>query len=290
MCSCCYRVTSRFEASTILSLPVPADQECTSWLTDLYTEFCRTQCVLCDDADAVCCEGECASVQEHWIQKRLVYTPNVLVFRVPRFDGSGARRRFALCLEEELLLPGLDAMELFGAVYFDGDSLSAPGCKYTCSCRGPDDQFWEFNGKDRPGRPVEGISTAKSKSSCLVVYTRRRGGSAFADAGCASSEASKADVPGKGAVLVEAAVREIAAGVVVTKQKAQAAGRWGSSGGQASWDVAAQEWSPVVAAAEWVQCVKCKKIWRKQEEVTEVPTVGSVVVSFTCSACVPMIA
>ena len=100
MCSCCYRVTSRFESSTVLSLPLPADQDFTSWRTDLYTEFCRTQCVLCDDADAVCCEGECASVQEHWLQKRLVHTPNVLVFRVPRFDGSGARRRFALCLEE----------------------------------------------------------------------------------------------------------------------------------------------------------------------------------------------
>ena len=43
MCSCCYRVTSCFEWSTALSVPLPADLDSTSWLTDLYTELCRAE-------------------------------------------------------------------------------------------------------------------------------------------------------------------------------------------------------------------------------------------------------
>ena len=151
-------------------------------------------CIPKESDDGVRCDGECASIQEHWVQQRLLFTPNVLIIRVPRFDARGVRRRFELFLEEELFLPGLEALELFGAVYFDGDALDSVGCEYTVLCRGPDSQFWEFNGKDRPSRPVENISTSKSRSSCLVVYTRRRGGSVLAGAECASDEGSAACV------------------------------------------------------------------------------------------------
>ena len=39
MCTCCYGVTSRFESSTVVSLPLPADEDGMSWVTDLYTEY-----------------------------------------------------------------------------------------------------------------------------------------------------------------------------------------------------------------------------------------------------------
>ena len=291
-CTGCYALTNSFASSSVLSLPVPLDASSPCCVTDLYTEFCRLASVSPDESSALRCVGQCASVQEHWVQRRLAFTPNVLVIRVPRFDASGKKRSFPLELEEQLFLPGLEAMDLFGAVYYDGEVLGSAGGKYMCLCRGPDGQFWEFSGKDRPSRPMEHITNAKSKSSCLVVYTRPRGGSVFAGASAKASASSTQDASRKEAEAVRVAVGEIAQTVASKEKMQEAAGKSGngeSGSGRASWDVPSKDWAQVVAMSDWSRCLLCQRIWHKQQEVSEGPKDSGVVAYFRCSACEPLI-
>ena len=114
------------------------------------------------------------------MQRRVSSSPNVLLVEVPRFNEQGGFRPFSLEAEEELFLPDLVPLELFGVVYFKGRKLGHKDSGYTCVCRGPDEQFWEFSGERTPERPMEDIANDKRKSSCLLVYTRRRGNSVLA--------------------------------------------------------------------------------------------------------------
>jgi len=76
---------------------------------------------------------------------------------------------------------------------------------------------------------------------------------------------------------------------VPEKQREQAAGSSDTGIGHAEGDVAPKDWSPVIAAAKYLQCVNCNKIWHKSEEVFEVPEQDVVIVNFRCSACAPLI-
>ena len=81
--------------------------------------------------------------------------------QVSRFDERKRRRLFMVEVEEELSLPGMSELQLFGVVYYDGEELGAKGGGYTCVCRGPPDwRFWVFNGHVRPSLLPKGVSKA----------------------------------------------------------------------------------------------------------------------------------
>ena len=86
---------------------------------------------------------QCGSLQKPWMQTRVHAVSNVLLVQVPRFDDRGERNNFPIEPEEELYLPGLDTLELYGVVYHEGAT-------YSCACRGPDWKFWHFNNEGRP--------------------------------------------------------------------------------------------------------------------------------------------
>ena len=141
-CTACGAVEVKFTRAALLSLPVPASSGTTACVTELYTEHCR---LVPDDASEDghrFCHGACGSRQEHWVQRRMASSPNVLIVKVPRFSEEGDVRTFRLEAEQELFLPGLEPFEMFGAVYSKGRRSGETGSAYICVCRGPDYQFW----------------------------------------------------------------------------------------------------------------------------------------------------
>ena len=292
-CAGCGAVAVKFTRAGVLSLPVPElpSSSAVACVTDMYTEYCRKKKVGSGEDGLLLCQCTCGSRQEHWVQRRMASSPNLLLVEVPRFIEQGGFRTFALEAEEELFLPDLAPLELFGAVYFKGRKFGEQGSGYTCVCRGPDDQFWEFNGEADPRRPMQNIANDKRRSSCLLVYTRRRGSSVFVGSGERAGGGGAQEASKKEADSVKAAVRAVARTVttrVETKDEAQPTSGVSSTGATVG-DVPSAEWAQVVAKTVWKTCLSCKKIWNGPDEVPEVPKdlwkKGLILVTFTCDDC-----
>ncbi len=177
-CVVCGRVRVEFTESSVLELPLRADDEAFVSVTDLYVEYCRLQ-PSSEDGTTVFCD-RCERRTEWWVQGRVVRVPNVLLVQVRRTARDGTVRRFPVQVEEHLTLPELPPLELSSVVYRDGASMDFG--HYTCACRAPDGRFWFFDDVRRPACVPE-ISLVKPRSVYVLVYTTPRGCSAFADQG-----------------------------------------------------------------------------------------------------------
>jgi hypothetical protein len=234
----------------------------------------------------------CRKQQEHRVQSRVVSTPNVLLVRVPRFDEHNQCRRFKLEAEEELSLPGMSEMQLFGVVYYDGKALGEKDGRYICLCRGPDWRFWSFNGRERPSRLPEHISHFKKDCSCLLVYTRPGGESMFAGALSLPEKIDYVKAPGKDADAVRSAVQGVAKATLVPKLKVDSTSDDGQKNGEAAASTLADsaDFAKFVASAYWKCCLKCGRKWRENVEIEAFPAdkekKGAVIVHFTCDKCI----
>ena len=286
-CARCGAVSRTFASAWVLPLPEPSDANGPMCVTDLYTEFCRTARV-----DGVCrWQCECGSLEKPCVQRRVASTPNVLIVQVPRFNQEGEMRKFALEVEEELYLPGLDALELYGIVYHQGARLGGRDSRYTCACRGPDWRFWHFDGDGFPTQEKGCITTRKTTSACLLVYAQPGGLSTFAGAAAVSHQKGDVSVASKDADAVRAAVSEIAKTVVVPEEPktAQANACNQAANALTAGDAGSEEWAQEVARADWKCCLGCHKKWHKLEEIEEFPKdlkeKGMTIISFRCSVC-----
>ncbi len=170
----------KFAAATVLELPLPAVEQLSPSVTDLYVEYCKLQ-QSSEDGTTVFCDGECKRRTERWVQGRVAREPNVLLVQVRRSARDGRVRRFPVQIEEQLTLPDLPPLELSSVVYHDGISMNAG--HYTCACRAPPDgAFWFFDDVAMPRRVPE-ITVVKPRSVYMLVYTAPGGCSSFAGQG-----------------------------------------------------------------------------------------------------------
>ena len=92
--------------------------------------------------------SHCARDTVHEEQRRICSVPNVLVVQVSRQNGADGRLvREPVNVEERLIVPGLDAMDLVAVMFHSGSTVNSG--HYTCLCRGPGGRFW-FYDDDRP--------------------------------------------------------------------------------------------------------------------------------------------
>jgi hypothetical protein len=278
---CCF-IEVGFARSVVLSLPVPASGGEGTCVTDLYTEYCRMWPDGSSEDGLRFCSGQCRSRQEHWVQRRMASSPNVLVVQVPRFTKEGSRRNFVLEAEEELFLPDHEPFELFGGVYFKGRKLVEAESGYTCVCRGPDDQLWEFDGEKIPRRPIQNIVSDRRRSSCVLVYMRRRGSSAFAGSRVPAVAEQASDSCKQQVDSVKAAVGAVAQTVIAKTEAAPPPAKAGAADNR--FDVPSEELAAVVARAKWKRCLLCSKTWHGEVEVDEIPN-SIALLLFRCRAC-----
>ena len=125
-CVVCGKVTVKFAAATVLELPLPAVEQLSPSVTDLYVEYCKLQ-QSSEDGTTVFCDGECKKRTERWVQGRVAREPNVLLVQVRRCARDGRVRRFPVQIEEQLTLPDLPPLEL---------SSGYPSCQRV-PCRAP---------------------------------------------------------------------------------------------------------------------------------------------------------
>ena len=142
-------------------------------VTDLYSESCKSKA----DATLAKCNGTCGAVTPHRVQARAVTTPNVLVVQVQQPGADGALKKCSLDVEDQLHLPGMDALELAAVVYHDGANVNSG--KYMCVCRCSDGAFRMFDGAVQPYPFSPGGSQAKKGAVHMLVYTRPRGGASL---------------------------------------------------------------------------------------------------------------
>jgi hypothetical protein len=271
----------------MLSLPVPksSEEDVVTCVTDLYTESCKMQqCA----TDWFC--RECRKKQEHSMQSRVVSMPNVFLVQVPRFDEQGKQRKFKLDVEEELSLPALGTLQLFGVVYYDGREFGMKDGQYFCLCRGPDWQFWTFDGRGRPSRPREHISHSKRDCSCLLVYTRPEGECMFGGALSLSGKGDRGNACNQEAEAVRSAVQGVAKEVSATGSAVKATSKGSKKGDETSQQMDPLEFAKAVASAEWKSCLACHRKWHNQDEIQAYPSESNrksmTIVHFRCDDCV----
>jgi hypothetical protein len=286
-CNACGHVDVTFTRSRMLSLPVPksSEEDVVTCVTDLYTESCKMQqCA----TDWFC--RECRKKQEHSMQSRVVSMPNVFLVQVPRFDEQGKQRKFKLDVEEELSLPALGTLQLFGVVYYDGREFGMKDGQYFCLCRGPDWQFWTFDGRGRPSRPREHISHSKRDCSCLLVYTRPEGECMFGGALSLSGKGDRGNACNQEAEAVRSAVQGVAKEVSATGSAVKATSKGSKKGDETSQQMDPLEFAKAVASAEWKSCLACHRKWHNQDEIQAYPSESNrksmTIVHFRCDDCV----
>ena len=171
MCMQCGRLSVQCTREWGLVMPVRgAEGPTRGRVTDLYSESCKSKA----DATEMKCNGACGARTAHRVQARALTTPNVLLVQVRRPGADGTLQKFSVDVEDQLHLPGMDALELAAVVYHDGANVNSG--KYMCVCRCSDGAFRMFDGAVQPYPFSPGGSQAKKGAVHMLVYTRPRGG------------------------------------------------------------------------------------------------------------------
>jgi len=90
------------------------------------------------------------------------------VLQMREFAADGAMRRYPVDIVEDLRLEGLrEKLELVAVVFYAFEKGS-----YGAVCRGPDNCYWSFEGKEVPRRRGFGWIHMRSHEACLLFYSR----------------------------------------------------------------------------------------------------------------------
>jgi ATP-dependent DNA helicase PIF1 len=290
-CAGCGRVDVKFTRSLVLAVAAPLEADRVVGVTDLYIESCRRRP---SNRTLLCC-GDCRVEGENAAQRRVVTTPNTLLVRVRGAEPDGSVRRYAVEAEERLRLPGLDPLELVGAIFHEGKTLE--GGHYTCASLGPDGNFWFFNDERPPFRPGLAGLRERRREVYLLVYARQSKHGAYerlaalaGGGGAAGGSESVGATHVGGGVAAGGAVGEVAepaegdeGGVsqAVRRILSSLAPRSQSSSGRAEVGSAAaaapeklvdpESWAAFVASCEWSYCDLCGQKRRHKEPIEEWP-------------------
>jgi ubiquitin C-terminal hydrolase len=210
VCADAAAVQRGFSQQRVLRLPPPPVVERSHvWTaTELYYLSCaprsldefarlqRSRANRSDDAWLKC--SRCGGYGGEHAQHRMLTQPNVLLLHVGRSEGTAGaqeRLRFAVQPGRELSLPGHDRYELQAVVYRRGGTAATT--HYYCVVRCHDARWWRFGDAALPRVSHGDLERSELRSVHLLVYTRRRGQTRFAQMGPA--------VPAPGAGLSPAA-------------------------------------------------------------------------------------
>ena len=161
----CQRVMSWYTGEFVLKLPVGRKDGGPMTLVEMYLASCGKVDMrkMCD-----CCGRDTT----HEEQRRICGMPNVLVVQVSRQnDENGRLVREPVSVEERLILPGLDAVDLVGVIYHTGPTVDRG--HYTCLCRGPDGGFWFYDDDCRSVKMTQEVAHFRPRNVHVVVYARR---------------------------------------------------------------------------------------------------------------------
>ena len=168
-CTRCRLVRSWYSGDNVLKVRPRMCEGGPLTVSEMYLAACACNAQV---EEIVCTSEECKNaITKHVSQCRMMSVPNVLVIQVQRDAG----RRIPVAVEEQLDLPGCDAMQLIGVLYHNGPSIHSG--HYTSLCRGPGGRFWFYN-DDRPVcRMYDDVAHVKPSEVYMVVYAKANGAS-----------------------------------------------------------------------------------------------------------------